>query len=472
MHYSILHISDIHKHKDVAYDSLIQSLERDLFRYTEAGIAKPSFIVVSGDIIEGAYDDDIIREQYSEAEDFLTKICDLFLDSDKRRILIVPGNHDMNRNRSQASMSPSASDRKEDYVDYFSGSKVTRWSWKDYRFYHIVDWAAYNDRFSLFVEFYNRFYDGIRSFPVDPVNQALFEKFDDYKVSFSCFNSCCSLDHLCHTGGISDDAIISIGHQLSDCYNSGFLNIGVWHHHFYGMPLETNYIDRSFLNTLLDYNVHIGLYGHQHYAQVAEEYSDLLTSSNENSKRILLLSSGTLFGGNKELPYGCRRQYNIIEINNTNGVADITINIREDTNQLNNKLPYWQAKALYNATNSIQYKVLTKKLDLRRMILEIDQKCKFDSDYISACEKLKNLGLDNYNVYNLFLEYLKEIKDYEYVYKNIIKIDSVKEGFLKVISAQQIGNLEYIKEVLSDSRIKSLNDHYINEILKVLKEKL
>lgn len=106
------------------------------------------------------------------------------------------------------------------------------------------------------------------------------------------------------------------------------------------------------------------------------------------------------------------------------------------------------------------------------MILEIDQKCKFDSDYISACEKLKDLGLDNYNVYNLFLEYLKEIKDYEYVYKNITKIDSVKEGFLKVISAQQIGNLEYIKEVLSDSQIKSLNDHYINEILKVLKEKL
>lgn len=116
------------------------------------------------------------------------------------------------------------------------------------------------------------------------------------------------------------------------------------------MPLETNYIDRSFLNTLLDNNVHIGLYGHQHYAQVAEEYSDLYHSSNENSKRILLLSSGTLFGGNKELPYGCRRQYNIIEINNTNGAADITINIREDTNQLNNKLPYWQAKALYNAT--------------------------------------------------------------------------------------------------------------------------
>lgn len=55
------------------------------------------------------------------------------------------------------------------------------------------------------------------------------------------------------------------------------------------------------------------------------------------------------------------------------------------------------------------------------MILEIDQKCKFDSDYISACEKLKDLGLDNYNVYNLFLEYLKEIKDYEYVYKNITK---------------------------------------------------
>lgn len=56
MKYTILHISDIHKSSEVDYDSLLQSLKRDLDSYTSnEGILKPSFIVVSGDLIQGAY---------------------------------------------------------------------------------------------------------------------------------------------------------------------------------------------------------------------------------------------------------------------------------------------------------------------------------------------------------------------------------------------------------------------------------
>lgn len=75
MKYTILHISDIHKSSEVDYDSLLQSLKRDLDSYTSnEGILKPSFIVVSGDLIQGAYTDQEIVNQYMEVEAFLDKI--------------------------------------------------------------------------------------------------------------------------------------------------------------------------------------------------------------------------------------------------------------------------------------------------------------------------------------------------------------------------------------------------------------
>lgn len=105
MKYSILHISDIHKAQNVSYDALLQTLERDLVNFTEnEGIVKPSFVVISGDIIQGAHTDEEIRTQYAEAEDFLNNLCKLYLENDKERLILVPGNHDVNRARSKASV--------------------------------------------------------------------------------------------------------------------------------------------------------------------------------------------------------------------------------------------------------------------------------------------------------------------------------------------------------------------------------
>lgn len=50
---------------------------------------------MSGDLIHGGDSADEIRAQYAETKSFLTSIVDHFLEHDKRRILIVPGNHDM-----------------------------------------------------------------------------------------------------------------------------------------------------------------------------------------------------------------------------------------------------------------------------------------------------------------------------------------------------------------------------------------
>ncbi|MFQ7049265.1 MAG: hypothetical protein ACLRR1_11450 [Alistipes shahii] len=259
--------------------------------------------------------------------------------------------------------------------------------------------------------------------------------------------------------------------DLTDCYNAGFLNIAVWHHHFYGSPLETNYIDRSFLTNLLSCNIQIGLYGHQHYTQVAEEYSDLLLQRDEIAQKLLLISSGTLFGGPKVLPPNSHRQYNIIEIEKGNGYAAIDISIREDFNpNPNNKIPQWRMKPLSNSTNKIHYVVKLRELSNNDMLLNIDRKCRINKDFYQACENVKLLQQSTGEDFSLiFKSYLKEVKDYNYIFKNIRKITAVEDAVLKITAAIETKNPDYIREVINDDDIKKLNDSNVNYLLSTLK---
>lgn len=470
--FSILHISDIHKIEGAEYEPLFQSLRRDWDSYTiHEGIIAPSFVVVSGDLIQGGYSEEEIRTQYLEVEKFLAIICDFYLQGDRARLIVVPGNHDVSRVATIASLTPSTKSYEISKETFFKGANDIRWNWKDHQFYEITDTAKYSQRFNLFVEFFNRFYDGIRKYPEDPEEQAYVVANEDYGVCFACFNSCCHLDHLCDTGCVSDNALNSIGKELTDCYNAGFLNVAIWHHHFYGSPLETNYLDRAFLTDLLSCNIHVGLFGHQHFSQIAEEYSDLLLQQDENVQKLLLVSSGTLFGGKKVLPDNCRRQYNVIEIEKGNGKAIIDINIREDFNtKANNKIPHWKLKPLPNATNKVHYELVLRKLSFNDLILNIDRRCKADGDYIRACEAIKELELKTgENLAHIFKMYLKEVKDYEYVYNNIKRIDSVEDAILKIVAVRNLKNQEYIKEVLKDPAINGIDDPFVRGQLLTLK---
>lgn len=474
MKYSILHISDIHKSPQVDYDSLIQSLKHDFDTYTIVeNIVAPSFIVVSGDLIQGAYTEDEIRSQYDSVKEFLNGISEIFLNGNKERLIIVPGNHDVNRVASKLSLRPTSTNNDNYKENFFNGSSNIRWNWKDYKFYEIGDTDIYNKRFDLFIEFYNEFYKGLREYPVDPENQAYIYKSDKEQVCFACFNSCNHLDHLCDTGNISQDALVSIGNDLNESYNAGYLNIGVWHHNIYGRPLETNYMDRSFLNDLLFYDVKIGLFGHQHFSQIAEEYSDLLSNEETSTPRLLLVSSGTLFGGNRELPNGFRRQYNIIEIDKHNGYADVDINVREDSNQNPySKIPHWQLKPLQNTTNKIHYRIQLKQLSTNDILLQIDKKCLNNHDYEAACESIKDLEQETGRHFDkLFKHYLKEVKDYEYVLNNMRDISTPEDAILQIVAAKELREPQWINKILEDKRFTEFGDPSVQYFLSTLKLK-
>ena len=86
---SILHISDLHKTEGVTYDTLLDSLCDDKERWKEENILHPDFIVISGDLIQGAYKDEDIQQQYAEVSLFLEKLVDDFLDGEKSRLVMI-----------------------------------------------------------------------------------------------------------------------------------------------------------------------------------------------------------------------------------------------------------------------------------------------------------------------------------------------------------------------------------------------
>ena len=108
--FSILHISDLHRSSEepVNNNSLLAALLADRDRYAGETPRIPPLgaIVVSGDLIQGARIgapnwQQSMKDQYAVANSFLTALCERFLDSDRSRMVLIPGNHDVCWNTSQ-----------------------------------------------------------------------------------------------------------------------------------------------------------------------------------------------------------------------------------------------------------------------------------------------------------------------------------------------------------------------------------
>ena len=139
--YSILHISDLHRSsKDpITNAELISALVGDRERYVKEDpkIPIPEAIVVSGDIIQGVPLDTkdfekSLTEQYAVAEEFLDEIVKRFLGGDRSRIIIIPGNHDIDWNTAFKAMEKiEPKDIPKNFAaQLLSDSSNFRWDWK------------------------------------------------------------------------------------------------------------------------------------------------------------------------------------------------------------------------------------------------------------------------------------------------------------------------------------------------------
>ena len=464
--YSILHISDLHKPDGCDLANLFYSLQIDCEGYVNAGIQKPEIIVVSGDLVEGTKDtgsdaENIIRAQYAEVGKFLAKLTNYFLDGDRRRMVIVPGNHDYCYKTSKDSMMPCPKENAEkDYEKWRQPDSGMRWNWKDFRFYHIENQNLYVTRFDLFREFYNDFFAGIREMPEQIDSDSYVINLPAYRLAFVCFNSCYRLDHLNPMGCICASAISSSHEKVVNLKNQGSLLIGVWHHHVSGLPAENNYMDHRILGAMMDEDVKVGLFGHQHVSAVVHEYNDIT-----QEKTLLLISSGSLYGTRSQLAAGIPRQYNIIEMTYEDKKVSLRLNIRKDISQYGYDIPHWSESAIGRRNLPRYERVLQlEEFRLENVLADIDSMARTSKDYAEACRMLHDLGMEDELVQRYFDSYLPHVTDIELL-KMLLQCPMTTIQYMKALDvAIESKDKDWIFSLLGNECFKDERNPYIGEL--------
>lgn len=477
---SIMHISDLHRSRDshVSNSSLLSSLLNDIERYSSETpkIIIPNVIIVSGDIIRGSVSKDNseieIQDQYNEASKFLNNLVTEVLEEDKERIIIVPGNHDIDWYTSKQSMNLIVDDQIKDsegrlksgvFEDTINTHSDMRWSWSDLKFYKVVNKVLYEKRLKYFIDFYNSFYENKRTYSLVTAEQ--FDVFDmpELGISVVGFNSCYNSDHLNKAGAIHPDCIAESNIAMKKLKRKGRLLLAVWHHNTKGMPYSNDYIDSSFLKNLIDSDIKLGFHGHQHKTEIIHEENNVF-----EQKNITVFSSGTLCGGPKELPTGYNRQYNIINILNNdkdNKVLDVVLHSREKTAASSFDNPVW-GKGNIDSGNSNFELTVTKELVTFNNDSELASAELFVSNkmYDSAIMILQKLDKEDSFVRKFLLICYSEKDDFNSILDEFDDPINNEEAIHVLNAAIQLNNKKKMKILLSSSLISASRDPSVTHI--------
>ena len=368
MNVSILHLSDLHRDASspvtnaVIADSLV--IDRGRYVTTDPAIKSPDLIVVTGDLIQGVKDDTAdtttaLRAQYDEATDLLSTLTTEFVGGDRERVVLVPGNHDVSFYHSVTSLSkvdlqltePGTARIISEYVaQLYRRDSSLRWSWEQLSFFKMVDTDQYADRLAAFADCYERFYEGKRSYPLNPTEQYDIFDFSDLGVTIVGFNSCHNNDPLNRTGSIHPDCIVNAASTLRHPMYRNRLLIAAWHHSIGGGPLQSDYMDGTILQFLIERGYSIGMHGHQHRTEYITEYFKFGVN-----RRMTVISAGTLCGGSSSIPTGHQRSYNVLDIDTAEWRATL-----HQRRMRNDELgtPIWgTGSPLPDGTSSVQFDV-------------------------------------------------------------------------------------------------------------------
>lgn len=245
---TLLHLSDLQfgrNHRfgnlqfgdpNAKFDTLTTRVRDDLLILQGEGV-RPDLLIVSGDLAEtGA------TKEFDDAEKFL---CDLIdhLKLPRSRVVIVPGNHDINRKLSQGYQLTCEGENVS--VDPRLPAK-----WKNYR------------------RFFERFYAGEADARFsDELPWSSFE-IEDLRVYVAGFNSTIAESHreTDHYGLVGEEQLGWFAQALPTYADKGWLRIGVVHHNVIRSAKddEENLRDATELRRLLGPSLNLILHGHTH----------------------------------------------------------------------------------------------------------------------------------------------------------------------------------------------------------------
>lgn len=318
--FCILHITDLHRAvtDPISNAELISALVADRERYAreDPPIAKPQAIVVSGDLIQGVglghpnFEAEL-DAQYEAAHSFLVELTERFLNGDRAKVVLVPGNHDIDWNLARAAMVKVAPDAMPKSLPraLHEPNSPYRWDWNTRELYIIRDQDAYRQRLAAFWRFFDRFYEDTTGLlRVESWSDANLYSLDEGRIGVAAFNSCVSNDCFAFHGEIPRD-VVARSHLDLQSLGPWRLRIAVWHHDIEGPPHRSDYMDPDIIRGMIGRGFRLGLYGHQHRTQITPQHAYL-----PDQETMAVASAGSLCAGARELPPGARRGYSIIEL--------------------------------------------------------------------------------------------------------------------------------------------------------------
>ena len=472
MKLSVLHISDLHRDpaNPLRNDVLINTLENDKRHYsTEEAprVRLPDLIIVSGDIIQGITPnvqdpEGKLREQYQQALDFLSTLTNRFVEGDRNRVIIVPGNHDVSAYHFEKSVRrvEILPDRKKELASQlFSAGSPLRWSWKGFELYEIADQGLYASRLAAFADFYAEFYQGTRTYDLNPESQIDIFDFPKFDLTIAAFSSCYNNDLFNKQGAIHPGCIASAGTRLGVPSLQDRLRIAVWHHNAEGPPMHSDYMDPDLLQNLIDRGFSLGFHGHQHRPQFLDTRFRYGTD-----RRITVISAGTLCG-DPSFRYG--RAYNVVELDTDNRTGRLFV--REMQND-NLSLPIWGRRTLPPNTSAyyeFQFdpppKPAVHSSAGTRALLEA-QHLYNSGDYRGAADILIGVTATDALAKPLLLDCLMKLKDMPALIANFDPPTSVAEAIHVMDALWEEGKQDRLREVLRIPLIEESTDPSIMEI--------
>lgn len=456
MKLSVLHISDLHRDPEnpIRNDILLDSLQNDRRHYTaeeKPAVQSPDVVIVSGDIIQGISatepePEKRLREQYQEALEFLSRLTDRFVNGDRGRVVIVPGNHDGSAYHFAKSLRrvDILPDRKRDLVtQLFSPGSMLRWSWSGFELYEIEDQALYAQRLAAFAEFYAAFYKGGRTYDLAP--SAQFDIFDmpRYDLTIVGFSSCYNNDLYNRQGAIHPACIAAAASRLRHASFGGRLRVAVWHHNIEGAPTQSDYMDPDLIQNLVDREFSLGFHGHQHRPQFLDT-----RFRHGVERRITIISAGTLCGS-ASFRHG--RAYNIVELDTETRTG--RLHVREMQND-NLSMPIWGRRSLpphTSASYEFRYDpppVADTVASGNTLALVEAQKLYASADYKGAAEILVRVAASDDLAKPLLLDCYLKLKDMRAIAANFDPPASEAEAIHVMDALWAEGRRDRLREVL------------------------
>jgi len=241
----ILHLSDIHLETESQARRYRMQLETDL--KNELGVKKLEYLVISGDIANHS-----TEEEYKAAFVLVDGLVKRF-GLNAERVVIVPGNHDLNWDISEEAY-PFVPKRKlpavlDEQLSIPAGDAGAL----------VRDDSMYQKRFDLFsTQFYKKVYSG-KDYPLDYAEQVTILERPEDNMLFLTLNTCWQIDHhFQQRAEINMDAMSRALDQLQDEKYDNWLKIAVWHHPVTGKEMMND----EFLELLSVHKFQICMHGH------------------------------------------------------------------------------------------------------------------------------------------------------------------------------------------------------------------